>query len=111
MSSEVVVPLYLWNAMPHHLEALKAVKATLKTDKLVKPVTATPEAHGRVLCFRERPPFACENFLVSKPEMLPDALKWAMHLTDEGDQDYAGWLRETLGVIGVKEVQDGSAEA
>lgn len=101
-----VRPIYLYNALPHHLEALKAAKASLDLDYLVQPFTAAPGQGGRVLAFREHPPFICDSLLVENPAMTVDALLWALEKKALPHDGYADKLIRWMGKE-VKEVQDG----
>lgn len=97
-------PLYLFQAQPHHIDALKAAKASLGVEFMVKPVSAGP-GDKRVLSFAGRPPFICQWRAVESRDVVQDRMKWALGLDNRGGEDYAQWLTATLGAP-VREVRE-----
>lgn len=89
------LPLYLWAAKPHHIEALKAAKASLDLDVLLKPVVAQPGQYGRVLAFGEHPGWFCDSLLVQQ-DAVGDAILWSLGritmIHDRGVDKLSRWV-------------------
>jgi len=82
--------LYIWSGEERaDLAPIKAAKAALNVDRVVKPVGVTsieqlPSLDTRVLAVGSRPPFLCEYALTSErtsPEGWQRALSWVLGIT------------------------------
>ena len=82
------------------LSAVKAAKADVKTETLMKPVRAVPGSSARVIAIQDTPSFICEHYVVppGDTEKLKYALEWALYLRDaEGTDNAVSVLREVFG--------------
>lgn len=101
--------IYPWPVTPDDLALLKAAKAELDLDVLVKPVEARIGCEGRILALREDPPWITweGHALVrdpSNPVSMKAALEWAA--TKKHDPRAATMLGQLRSILGgeVKEI-------
>lgn len=94
----MIVDFYVLGLNPSRLAAIKASKALLSTDILIRPRQAEPGC-GKVLAF-ERPPFACDYCLVSDETTSKNLAAAISHLlgitTDPRASTMADWLSATM---------------
>jgi len=101
--------LPIWSDEPEDAlyRALRAAKAKLHTDILIKPVRAVPGSPGRILAIGSAPHFACEWLGVkdlNDLQKLAHVIAWVLGI--EEDNRAQGELEFFQGIFGegVKEI-------
>jgi hypothetical protein len=92
-------------------ECLRLAKAEINPPYFLTLVEAFPGSPGRILAFRETPPFICDYALVTNPdhyESVRGALYWVLH--PEYDDPRSSLVLDQLQAIfgpDVKEMHEG----